>query len=68
MDNAGARVMTGVTSAWRAGLLAVLCALAAGCTPEFDLILEGGSVIDGTGAPAFEADVGILDGPHHRSR
>jgi N-acyl-D-amino-acid deacylase len=27
--------------------------------PAFDLVLEGGSVLDGTGAPAFPADVGI---------
>lgn len=29
---------------------------------EFDLIIRNGSVIDGTGAPARAADVGIVDG------
>jgi len=29
---------------------------------EFDLIIRAGLVIDGSGAPAFEADVGVRDG------
>ena len=28
--------------------------------PSFDIIIKGGTVIDGRGAPAREADVGIV--------
>lgn len=30
--------------------------------PQFDLVIEGGKVVDGTGAPWYVADVGIRDG------
>jgi N-acyl-D-amino-acid deacylase len=31
-------------------------------TPTYDLLIRGGTVIDGTKAPRFDADVAILDG------
>jgi dihydroorotase/N-acyl-D-amino-acid deacylase len=34
----------------------------ASAPPRFDVILEGGRVVDGTGAPWFVADVGVRDG------
>ena len=43
------------------GTLMVL-AVCAACTPDFDLVLEGGTILDGTGAQGFVSDVGVLDG------
>ena len=43
----------------------LLVALATGCGPsheEMDVLLRGARVVDGTGAPARDADVGIRDG------
>ena len=31
-------------------------------TPRYDLIITGGMVIDGTGAPAYRADIAITGG------
>lgn len=45
--------------------LLVVAFLAAACGPSqppYDLVISGGSVIDGTGAPAVMADVGIRAG------
>lgn len=44
-------------------LIVILAALATGaCAPDFDVVLVGGTVMDGTGADGFVADVGIRDG------
>ncbi len=50
-------------AAVRAGVLALAGLLAGGCeAASYELILRGGQVVDGTGAPARETDVGIVDG------
>lgn len=36
--------------------------LAAGETPPLDVVIRGGQVVDGTGEPAYSADVGLRDG------
>ena len=41
---------------------AAACAVLAACGADYELILRGGRVIDGTGNPAFAADVGIEGG------
>ena len=43
-------------------LAAAVCAVAACSSPSYDVILRGGSVLDGTGAPARQADVAIAGG------
>mgnify|MGYP003788772321 CR=1 FL=1 len=56
-----------LTAVAMSGLLTVSAFACAGDSPpdpsaDFDLILEGGSVVDGTGAARYVADVGVRDG------
>jgi N-acyl-D-amino-acid deacylase len=50
------------SASWRPAVVLSLLVALPGCTPDFDLILEGGTVIDGTGSGAFAAAVGIKAG------
>jgi N-acyl-D-amino-acid deacylase len=54
---------------WLAAVLALVAfSTGAGCSrasrraPPFDLVIENGHVIDGTGSPWYAADIGIRDG------
>jgi N-acyl-D-amino-acid deacylase len=43
-------------------VLVVLAVLAVPSAPSYDLLIRHGTVVDGSGAPAFHADVAIQDG------
>jgi dihydroorotase/N-acyl-D-amino-acid deacylase len=51
--------VTRLPSAVILGLLLVVAIQATAQTPRYDLVITGGMVIDGTGAPAYRADVAI---------
>jgi N-acyl-D-amino-acid deacylase len=52
-----ARAVAGLVS-----LLAGATAVSSGCGPRYDLVVQNGIVIDGSGAKAFQADVAIKEG------
>src|SRR5580704_3399851 len=66
------RISGDLRRVWRGTLLGLLCAAAADAslarergpdrTREYDVIIEHGRVVDGTGAPWYTADVGIRAG------
>ena len=50
------------TTGWIALFALMLAAQAAWAAERFDVVLQGGRVVDGTGAPWYVADVGVRDG------
>src|SRR5688572_12309020 len=60
------RVPGGSWSSWRSWSSLIFAIVLASCAspqePQFDVLITGGDVLDGTGAAAVRADVGIRDG------
>jgi N-acyl-D-amino-acid deacylase len=56
------RVFIEKSAAAGAGALAALCSTPLLAQARFDLVIRGGTILDGTGAPPFPADIGINGG------
>ena len=44
-----------------AGLVCIFLALSCSL-PSYDVVIKGGTIVDGSGKPGYQADLGIMDG------
>ncbi|MDR3674495.1 MAG: amidohydrolase family protein [Acidobacteriota bacterium] len=52
----------GVSSAFLICVICVICGLSAAPPRAYDLVITNGLIVDGSGHPGFQADLGIRDG------
>src|SRR5262245_30303511 len=43
-------------------LLMMVCNAAAGAQPPYDVVIRGGTIVDGSGNPRYDADIAIKNG------